>query len=320
MSNTPPPRRVFVVPYRDRVHHKFFFETYMATLLEDATPRDYEIYFSHQHDDRPFNRGATKNIGFLAVRDKYPDHYRDMTFVFHDIDTLPFHKSVLDYQTEPGVVKHYYGFTHALGGIVAIRGADFERVNGYPNCWAWGNEDTVFQRRCLQHGLTIDRSRFHKMGSPQILQLFDGIERVISKEETQRARSPRDDGVDGLHTIQHLLYTVDRTSSDPVDNVYVVGGDSTWYINILHFVTGYRETEVSYYEYDLREPIRTPEAAAAAAAQARQQPPGAHWTGHRRVPPPTRSTSDWTEIPPMQVRIPRSPASTHTRQKGFLHK
>ena len=26
---------------------------------------DYEIYFSHQNDTRPFNRGGVKNIGFI---------------------------------------------------------------------------------------------------------------------------------------------------------------------------------------------------------------------------------------------------------------
>jgi hypothetical protein len=60
------PKRVFIVPYRNRKQQKFFFSKYMTYLLEDTN--DYEIYFSHQSDKRSFNRGATKNIGFLALK------------------------------------------------------------------------------------------------------------------------------------------------------------------------------------------------------------------------------------------------------------
>jgi hypothetical protein len=56
--------------------------------MEDFT--DYEIYFSHQTDDRSFNRGATKNIGFLAIKDKYPDDYQNITFIFNDIELFSF--------------------------------------------------------------------------------------------------------------------------------------------------------------------------------------------------------------------------------------
>ena len=38
------PKRVFIVPYRSRIQHKFFFSKYMSFILEDDL--DYEIYFS----------------------------------------------------------------------------------------------------------------------------------------------------------------------------------------------------------------------------------------------------------------------------------
>ena len=147
-----PPKRVFIVPYRNRIQHKFFFSHQMTFLLEKE--KDYEIYFSHQCDKRSFNRGAMKNIGFIAIKEKYPDDYKDITFIFNDVDTLPFHK-LFDYQTELGTVKHYYGFETALGGIVVIKGADFEKVNGYPNYWGWGLEDASLQHRCNYYKVKI---------------------------------------------------------------------------------------------------------------------------------------------------------------------
>ena len=148
------PKRIFIVPYRNRIQHKFFFSKYMSFILEDAD--DYEIYFSHQCDSRSFNRGATRNIGFLAVKEKYPNDYKDITFIFNDVDTIPFYK-IFDYETPEGVVKHYYGFKYALGGIVVIKGSDFEKTNGFPCYWGWGMEDNTLQNQTniqLAHPLT----------------------------------------------------------------------------------------------------------------------------------------------------------------------
>jgi hypothetical protein len=245
------PKRVFIVPYRNRIQQKFFFEKYMSFILEDET--DYEIYFSHQCDARSFNRGATKNIGFLAVKQKYPEHYQNITFIFNDVDTMPFNK-IFDYQTELGVIKHYYGFKYTLGGIVVMKGYDFELINGYPNFWAWGNEDNCLQQRSEKHGITIDRSVFYPIGSPQILQLFDGISRLISKRDPWRMK--HDNGVDGVRTIHKLSYNIDTKSQNPNDNIFVVENNKIYIINIFTFLTGLRYEEDEYYSYDLREPPR----------------------------------------------------------------
>jgi hypothetical protein len=245
------PKRVFIVPYRNRIQHKFFFCKYMSFLLEDN--KDYEIYFSHQCDARTFNRGAVKNIGFLAIKNKYPDHYKNMTFIFNDIDTIPFHK-IFDYETEHGVVKHYYGYKYALGGIVVMKGADFEKINGFPSYWGWGMEDNTLQKRCERHRLVIDRSNFYEIGKPQILQLFDGISRIISKKDPWR--SEKDDGMDGLRTITKLLYTIDKTSENPNDNIFNYEDPFIFFINIKTFLTHVRYENDEYFNYDLREPKR----------------------------------------------------------------
>ncbi len=177
------PKIVFIVPYRNRPQHKFFFSNYLTSIMNESTLRDnYEVYFSHQCDARSFNRGATKNIGFLSIKNKYPKHYKDITFVFNDIDTIPF-APIFDFETVAGVVKHFYGFKYALGGIVALKGSDFEATNGFPNFWGWGMEDNVLQSRCEKIGLKIDRTQFYPIGSPNILHLFDGVTRFINRKD-----------------------------------------------------------------------------------------------------------------------------------------
>jgi len=245
------PKRVFIVPYRSRVQHKFFFSKYMSFILEDDD--DCEIYFSHQCDARTFNRGATKNIGFIAIKNKYPEHYKDITFIFNDVDTIPFNK-IFDYNTQHGIVKHFYGFKYALGGIVVMKGADFEKTNGFPCFWGWGMEDNTLQKRCEAVGLRIDRSVFYNIGSPEILQLFDGISRIISKKDPWRGE--HDNGIDGLNTISQLQYKIDEKSENPNDNIFVVHNSKIMYINISTFLTYIPFGSEEYYTYDLREPKR----------------------------------------------------------------
>jgi hypothetical protein len=245
------PKRVFIVPYRNRVQHKFFFSKYMSFILEDCD--DYEIYFSHQCDARTFNRGATKNIGFLAIKEKYPEDYKNITFIFNDVDTIPFNK-IFDYKTTEGIVKHYYGFKYALGGIVVMKGSDFEKINGFPCFWGWGMEDNVLQKRCDKAGLKIDRSIFYNIGSPEILQLFDGISRIISKKDPWRM--DKDNGIDGLKTIFKLEFTIDSKSNNPNDNIFTVHNPKIFFINISTFLTYIKFEGDQYYNYDLREPKR----------------------------------------------------------------
>lgn len=245
------PTRVFIVPYRNRLHHKFFFCKYMTFLLEDLC--DYEILLVHQFDTRSFNRGAMKNIGFLAVKHKYPNDYKNITLIFNDVDTMPFNK-IFDYDTELGVIQHYYGFTYTLGGIVVIKASDFEQINGFPNFWGYGMEDNCLQTRSEKCNLTIDRSHFYSIGSPEILQLFDGVTRIINKKDPWRMKY--DDGMDGIRTIHNLYYTIDKESKNANDNVCNVDMPHLYIVNVTNFLTKYKFENDDYYHYDLREPSR----------------------------------------------------------------
>ena len=201
------PNIVFIVPYRNR-EQQLFLENYMKYIMEDYNENEYKIFFSHQTDKREFNRGATKNIGFLAVKELYPDDYKDITFVFNDIDTIPHKKGLLKFNTNIGVVKHFYGFVQALGGIFSIKGRDFEKLNGFPNYWGWGFEDNAMNARVLNNSMmTINRDNFFKIGDNNIIQLFDSVTRSIVMKNKQKFAN--DKKHDGITAIKDLTYDID---------------------------------------------------------------------------------------------------------------
>ena len=208
------PKMIFIVPYRDRKEHKTFFTIYMKHIMEDIPKTDYEIYFAEQKDTRPFNRGGMKNIGFIAMKYKYPNDYKNITFVFNDVDTLPYTKNLLNYKTTPGVVKHFYGFKFTLGGIFSIRGEDFEKINGFPNFWSWGGEDNYMLKRVEMCGLYVDRSNFFNILDRNILQMCDGVKKIICRKEAAYVVNLNCN--DGLITIRNLNFDV----TDEYINVY----------------------------------------------------------------------------------------------------
>jgi hypothetical protein len=250
----PVPRYVFVVPYRDRPQQKVFFTTYLTSIIPPT--ESFEVYFAHQADDRPFNRGAVKNIGFLAVKKKYPLAYRDIRFVFNDVDTIPY-AHIIPYGHAPhGTVRHYYGFEYALGGIVEITGGDFEATNGFPGLWGWGMEDRVFQERCERIGLRIDRRQFYPIGDPHILHLFDGVARLVEPREaagaTENRRAPLKDGI---RSIRGLALDVLSQSSAPRDNERCAEHDRVFVVNSRAFRTSTEPAGRTFYAYDLRDPV-----------------------------------------------------------------
>ena len=203
-----PPKLVFIVPYRDREHHKHFFTQYMKNHILSQVD-DWAIFFAHQDDARPFNRGGMKNIGFMEVKKLYPESYRDMTFVFNDVDTVPCRAGSVSYETTHGTVKHFYGFTYALGGFFSITGGDFEKTNGFPNYWGWGFEDNAMNERVLAAGLTIARDTFFPIGDMNVIHLGHGTERTISQNEVNRYHMRHGWTHDGLNGIRGVVSSHD---------------------------------------------------------------------------------------------------------------
>ena len=224
------PKIIFIVPYRNRAPHLVHFKVYMKYILSDIPENDYEIYFIHQVDTRPFNRGAMKNIGFLVMKEKYPNHYKDITFVFNDIDNMPCEKNLLTYTTSTGTVKHFFGFEWTLGGIISLTGADFEKINGFPNYWGWGQEDNEIYERVLKNNIKIDRSQFYKFGDTRIINIKNDANRTLSKEQIFRS-GPKN--TEGLTDIKNLKYYFDKDM-----------------INITNFITRINPLNDNYYEFD----------------------------------------------------------------------
>jgi hypothetical protein len=229
------PKFVFIVPYRNRENHQTFFSNHMKEILSDYHSDEYKIYYIHQCDDRSFNRGAMKNIGFLMIKQKYPFHYKNITLVFNDVDIMPIKKGLINYETNIGVLKHYYGYIYGLGGIVSIKAIDFEKTNGFPNYWAYGYEDNLFQKRVIMQKIKIDRSEFYNAYNENIIELHNGTVREISEIEYIKYMKNINEGI---NTIYNLTYTID---------------ESTGFVNVDSFETGYLNNINKHKFYELKD-------------------------------------------------------------------
>ena len=225
------PKIVFIVPYRERDNEKTHFSVYMKYIMEDYNLTDYEIYYIHQCDKRSFNRGAMKNIGFFVLKEKYPEHYKNITLVFNDVDTIPYKKNLLNYETNNNIVKHFYGYEFALGGIVSIKANDFERINGFPNFWGYGYEDNVLNGRVLFNNMTIDRTQFYKINSSEIIQ-FKDINTIKQVNKNEVINYKNKNIKDNLREINNLNYKIENN----IENNNIIENNQ-FIVNVNNFNT-----------------------------------------------------------------------------------
>jgi hypothetical protein len=229
------PEFIFIVPYRNREMHLEHFKKQMKIVMEDYVPGSYKYMFIHQCDKKTFNRGAMKNIGFIVAARLYPNDYKNITFVFNDVDNMPAHKNILTYKTQANIIKHFYGYEYTLGGIISILGSDFERIGGFPNFWGWGYEDNLLQSRALKAGISIDRSVFYKINDNEnIIHYEHGSERVMNKFDFAKFTNKTNEG---LYTIYKLDYNID---------------ENTDFVNVTDFKTGYEENKEAKFVHDLK--------------------------------------------------------------------
>ena len=204
---------IFIVPYRSREGELCIFLNHMKYLLEDISCNDYCIYIIHQDDTRPFNRGAMKNIGFLMAKNEYPTTYKEIDYIFHDLDNLIAIKNSVEFTTKENEINHIFGNykTTNLGGIFVIKGGDYEKVNGFPNFWGWGYEDNCFGLRVLEKEIKIIRKHFnyydkrvvHLNNSPKGLQIKTA--NVENRYLFLQRHKKKQSICDGIHTIKDLV-------------------------------------------------------------------------------------------------------------------
>ena len=212
------PKYIFLIPYRNREPQKTHFSIYMNYIMEDYDESEYQIYFCHQNDNRPFNRGAIKNIGFIAMKQKYPNDYKNITFIFNDIDTIPATKNLLDFNTYKGIIKHYYGFEFTLGGIFSIKGEDFENIGGFPNFWGWGFEDKCIYNRAINNKVIVDRNNFYKVGDINILHIIDDPTKILTRKDCWRI----DENADTVKNIYKLSYDISNIEKNISSNKFII--------------------------------------------------------------------------------------------------
>jgi hypothetical protein len=159
------PNVYILVPHRNRADQLEIFEIVMKNNLV-MYPHMAMIFIEQNSlgdgdEQLPFNKGALLNIGFLYLKQKFPQTYSTFTIVMHDLDVILSNSLDLGqlFSTATGTIRHVFGFDFCLGGIVVINAIDFENMNGYPMIWGWGCEDNGLQDRAKLHHIAIDRNK-----------------------------------------------------------------------------------------------------------------------------------------------------------------
>ena len=209
-----PPHTVFLIPYRDRAEEAKYFMAYFEHYVKKQPNMDSGaiFFFCHQSDTRPFNRGAMKNLGFLTIKELYPETWKDITLVFHDVDCYPQKHVKLPYTTEKGTVTHYYGFKQTLGGIVVINAEDFDNIGGYPNFWGWGYEDNTLALRVVENNINIDRDLFYDVHDDSNFTRLDQKDekKIVSKNDTITFKNAE---FDTFNDIKNISKNVDKNKN-----------------------------------------------------------------------------------------------------------
>jgi hypothetical protein len=148
-------KTIIIIPYRNREKHLEYF-------LKNSYPKlnskieDLEILIVEQCEGKKFNRGLIINIGYHY----YSNH--DNYYITQDVDVNPILDETIDmynHKLKDNEIYAIYSDERTLGGIVKIKGSDFNKINGFPNdFWGWGCEDKELLNRSEFNNINIKRT------------------------------------------------------------------------------------------------------------------------------------------------------------------
>jgi len=217
---------IIIVPYRDRKAQKDIFIPHMKAFLKRKNI-EYKICFIEQSDDgRPFNLGATKNIGYLEMKKRFanPDN-TNLTYCHHNIDILPKSDECIYELRDQNTVYNPYGVKHCYAKIYFYSGEVYEHINGNPNnYWGWGIEDVCMQARADVRGVRTDRTGFEWLFEGKKFMETPGaentkawpkgnVDQLIALYYYEAAHRETSD-LNGLSNIKYTVLSVDEESTE----------------------------------------------------------------------------------------------------------
>jgi hypothetical protein len=129
-----------------------------------------------------------------------------------------------DFQTKKGTVKHIFGFKQTFGGIFAIKGGDFESINGFPCIWNWGYEDNALRVRWIKKNggwknHLVDYSEFYGFKDKNIVQMWHGDKKIFNAGSAWKAFADALTFKDGNSTIRNITKTIDKENKITTINI-----------------------------------------------------------------------------------------------------
>jgi len=162
--NCQPRNKVAIlIPYRNRDRELRVLLHHLHPILQ-RQQLSYGIFVIEQAGDNYFNRGMMFNIGYTVAMNLTKNYWQ--CFIFHDVDLLPEDdRNLYSCPNNPRHMsvaidkfKYRLPYKDIFGGVSAMSGQNFVKVNGFSNrFWGWGGEDDDIRRRINKAGLQLTR-------------------------------------------------------------------------------------------------------------------------------------------------------------------
>lgn len=202
-----------IVSYRNRPDHLKTFLVNLHPFLQRQN-LSYQIFVVEQNLPQKFNRAKLFNIGYVEAQKLS----QFKCVIFHDIDLIPENpnniyactKKPRHMSSSIDIYDYQNLYFRLFGGAVAILQEQFEKVNGFPNCYfGWGGEDDDFYERVTSLYRICrfeDYVSRYKMLNHKKDTREDEILELLSSSSSRRK-------TDGLNSLNYSLLSFDLFDS-----------------------------------------------------------------------------------------------------------